>query len=171
MSVIPKKEYLKYYLSIDELAKKAYLVLTKKKFSREEPCNPSGVMELLEYFLLERYHPIQLLGLWGGSKESRTMTADKADLIVLENLKKLENCLYDSIADVKSYEHLDQGISLKEVRIKLLFCDAHHIIANRRSLEESLTYYESLKEVAKKYDFEVLRLAGEKLLGVNNHQS
>jgi len=164
MGLIPEKKYLEHYLSIEGLAEKVYTILTSKEFSREKPHDPLGIKERLEYFLLEEYYPIQLLGLWGGSKESKTMEADEVDDIALENLKKVEKSLSNAIAELQTYKSI--LITTKGVRIKILFCDAHHIVANRISLQDSLTYYNSLKELTDKYHFEISRLCGEKLLGL-----
>lgn len=141
-------------------AEQVYNNLVSREFSREDPTNPSTVKAHL------RQIPPVFIGLWGGSKDSKTGEADEADV---KTLDFLTNMLYHSeLKEVKVEERPFQ-ISDSKYTIYIIFCDLHHIYANGVGPEQCEQYFNTLKPVVEntterfKREYES-KLRGEKKL-------
>jgi len=94
--------------------------LLSKKISRDMPSKLFKIEQIIGE-KIQRNQYIELLGLWGGSKEG--IPGDEADKKSLDSLVYIRN---------KS----------RDIRISLLFCDFHHHYANNVSWEETIKYFE-----------------------------
>ena len=152
-SVKTDQKYLDHYFKTEEISKKIYHILTSNKFSRDDPTLQMDIKENIRDQLLDAIgvdHQCisigPLVGLWGGTKENKTNEADQADIIALDYLGELR--------ELVNKETVKPGLELT-----LLFCDWHHIIANKRSLEESRIYFESLKKLTEERQIKTVNLS------------
>lgn len=158
------RETLDTYLDTQRQAERVYNILTSRKYSRGAPINKEAIIETIaeidlevayKYSTDERYQEtserpfeIKLSGLWGGSKESETGLADEADVAALDNLAALE----------KEINSIGGPRYIGRFETELIFCDAHHFIANRMTKDAVEDYYGGIKQLAEEREISLKRL-------------
>ncbi|MEK6834956.1 MAG: hypothetical protein AABX61_01700 [Nanoarchaeota archaeon] len=135
---------VKSYTKRDMLADDIFNAINSNRYSRDDPTNALSVKQNFFNPILNN-KSIKLFGLWGGSKESEDNKADEADIQTLDYLSKLKSNI--------------NGKDFNFLEISLLFCDAHHIICNGKSLKEVQTYYESLENLVNERNLKILKLS------------
>lgn len=113
------------YVKQKGLAQAAYDKITTHRYSRAEPTNKEMAMNRMRECLL-RNTPFKFIGLWGGAKRTKTGEADSADI--------------DSLDFVCSVRKEIEKAGIKS-DFSILFCDAHHQIANGVTSSASENYY------------------------------
>ena len=120
-----------------EYSKEALGKLLSKKISRDMPTKVFEIEQIIGEKIQGNRH-IELLGLWGGSKEG--IPGDERDRRSLDSLVNIRN-------------------AYRNLRISLLFCDTHHMQVNGISPEECSAYYNVLRPIALSKKIYLIRLS------------
>jgi len=117
--------------SANEKAERIYSILNRTEVRRDPTYRPS---EAKERILLAIKHgkPIEIVGFWGGHKQTQEGTANHHDEAALDLLKKTA----------------DRISQIHPVRVSLLFSDVHSSVLNSIPLEATRRYQESLRPLA-----------------------
>lgn len=121
----------------------AIIGLSSKRISRTGPSNP----ELAAARIRQKSGqgmPVEFLGLWGGSKEGNHNKADGFDEKSLDFLANVKD-------EVRNTLHIKSEFTL-------IFCDAHHVIANGRREQETSSYFWSLEPLVEQRGMALMSL-------------
>ncbi len=119
-------------------AKEIVSKLCSKKISRATPTNIFDIEQIIGNAVRTNKY-VELLGLWGGSKEG--IFGDEADHDSIEFL-----------STIKNHSH-------NQLRISLLFCDAHHHYANAVPWNEIDEYYTVMNKICDKKNILLIKLS------------
>lgn len=128
----------------DNVANAGLQESTKRDIRRAQPIKPDQLVSYLADCMLNRKTPL-LYGFWGGHKESESGVADSCDKTAMGNLKSMVDSM------------VQRG--LKRPDVKLVFSDVHSREFNGISQGRIDRYYKSIRALAKRHGFKVVKLS------------
>lgn len=142
-SLSPEASDVKEWFA-EHVAQSAFADSTRRDIRRAQPLKPDELVRYLADCKLQKRKPL-LYGFWGGHKESDAKVADEYDDLALKNLR----------ATVDSM--VQRGL---KPEMRLIFSDLHSMDFNGIPRQDVEKYYASMRSLARKYGFKVVRLSG-----------
>ena len=118
-------------VSATEKAERIYSILNRTEVRRGHTYRPDEAQTRILKAVKEN-KPIELVGFWGGHKQTQSGMANEADEAALELIKKT----VDRIAEIHP------------IRVSLLFSDVHSDVINSIPTDASKRYHETLRPMA-----------------------